>query len=52
MLSRMFRLAFKKKCCADYVANADVAFAASKYDRSIELYSAAIDLGAGNDTLF
>jgi len=48
----MFHSAFKKECCAGYVANADAALAASEYDTTIELYSAAIDIDAGTDTHF
>jgi len=51
-LKHVFYSAFKKECSAVYVTNADAARAASEYDTAIEFYSAAIDLGAGNDTLF
>ena len=44
--------AFKKDCCAVYVACADAALAASEYDRAVVLCSAAIDLDATNGTLF
>ena len=51
-MSHIFHSAFKKECCAVYVADADAALAESEYDRAIELYSVAIDLDAGTDTLF
>jgi len=51
-LRHVFYSAFKKKCSAVYVADADAALAETKYDRAIELYFAAIDLDAGTDTLF
>jgi len=52
ILSRIFHSAFKAECRTVCVANADAALAESEYDRAIELYSAAIDLDVGNDTLF
>jgi hypothetical protein len=36
----------------DLAASGDDAFAAGDYDRAIELYSAAIDLGSATDTIF
>jgi len=51
-MSHIFHSAFKTECSAVYVANADAALAESEYDRAIELYSAAIELDAGIDTLF
>jgi len=55
-----FHAAFKQECRAVYAANGDpdlvasgdVALAASNFDKSIELYSAAIDLDCATDTIF
>jgi hypothetical protein len=52
--------AFKQECRAiyaakgdlDLVASGDVALTASNFDRSIELYSAVIDLDYATDTIF
>ena len=58
--SPVFYSAFKKECIALYVASGvadlaasgDAALVATEYDRAIELYSAAIDLDYGTDTIF
>ena len=42
---------FKKECSALYVAWADDALAARKYDRAIELYSEATGLDPENDSI-
>lgn len=41
-----------RDCCALYTSNGDVAFAIKDYDRAVELYSAAIDLGSATDAIF
>ncbi|KAG2337645.1 TPR-like protein, partial [Suillus weaverae] len=44
--------AFTKECSTLCLTNGDVALAASKYDRAIDLYSAAIDLDSASDIAF
>ncbi|KAG1809948.1 uncharacterized protein HD556DRAFT_1316868 [Suillus plorans] len=43
--------AFKRQCGDRYAHDGDTAFTARDYDEAIYLYSAAIDLGAVNDTI-
>lgn len=58
--SSLHSTAFKQECRAVYAANGypdlvasgDVALAAGNFDKSIELYSAAIDLDCATDTIF
>ncbi|OJA15118.1 hypothetical protein AZE42_11465, partial [Rhizopogon vesiculosus] len=45
-------IAFKMECSELYAADGDAALAAKDYDKSIELYSVAIELNSVNDTLF
>ncbi|KAJ8592030.1 hypothetical protein M405DRAFT_813388 [Rhizopogon salebrosus TDB-379] len=45
-------IAFEQECCTLYSSNGDDALAAKDYDKSIELYSAAIDLDSTNDSIF
>jgi tetratricopeptide (TPR) repeat protein len=42
----------KQECSALCAANGDAAFAASDYNRAIDLYSAAIELDSASDTVF
>ncbi|KIK41072.1 hypothetical protein CY34DRAFT_806482 [Suillus luteus UH-Slu-Lm8-n1] len=44
--------AFKQECSALCAANGDAALAASDYDRTIELYTAAITLNSESSTFF
>jgi hypothetical protein len=56
----VFYSAFEKECrelyaangVPDLIAGGDAALASSNYDRSIELYSAEIDLDSTTDTVF
>ncbi|KAG1794835.1 uncharacterized protein HD556DRAFT_1535997 [Suillus plorans] len=43
---------FKQECSALCTANGEAAFAASDYDKAIDLYSMAIDLGSASDVFF
>ncbi|KAG1800320.1 uncharacterized protein HD556DRAFT_1439176 [Suillus plorans] len=43
---------FKQECSALCAANGDSAFAASDYDKAIDLYSMAIDLDSASDIFF
>ncbi|KAG2346794.1 hypothetical protein BDR05DRAFT_750178 [Suillus weaverae] len=44
--------AFKQECIAFCLTNGDAAIAASEYDRAIDPYSVAIDLGYTSDVVF
>ncbi|KAG1785862.1 uncharacterized protein HD556DRAFT_1450301 [Suillus plorans] len=46
------RIHFKQQCSALCAANGDAAFAASDYDKAIDLYSVAIDLDSASDIFF
>ncbi|OJA07672.1 hypothetical protein AZE42_01856 [Rhizopogon vesiculosus] len=45
-------IAFKMECSELYAADGDAALAAKDYDKSIELYSVAIELDSIDDNLF
>ncbi|KAJ8586318.1 hypothetical protein M405DRAFT_361538, partial [Rhizopogon salebrosus TDB-379] len=45
-------IAFEKDCGALYTSKGDEALAAKDYEDSIELYSAAIELGSANGSIF
>ncbi|KAG1836501.1 hypothetical protein DFJ58DRAFT_669622, partial [Suillus subalutaceus] len=47
-----FHSPFKQEYGALYLANGDDAFAASDYNRAIDLYSVAIELDSASDTVF
>ncbi|OAX35524.1 WD40 repeat-like protein [Rhizopogon vinicolor AM-OR11-026] len=49
---RDWSIAFKMECSELYAADGDVALAAKDYDKSIELYSVAVELNSVDDTLF
>jgi tetratricopeptide (TPR) repeat protein len=44
--------AFEQECQALYISNGDAFLVAKDYDKSIELYSAAIELNPTHDTIF
>jgi tetratricopeptide (TPR) repeat protein len=44
--------AFTEECAALFLINGDAAFAASNYDKAIDLYSAAIELNSASDVVF
>ncbi|KAG2337664.1 hypothetical protein BDR05DRAFT_894853 [Suillus weaverae] len=50
--SPTFHSAFTEECSTLCLTNGDAALAASKYDRAIDLYSAAIDLDSASDVVF
>jgi len=43
---------FKQECSALCAVNGDAALTVSDYDRAIELYSVAIDLGSASDVVY
>ncbi|OAX35521.1 hypothetical protein K503DRAFT_364265 [Rhizopogon vinicolor AM-OR11-026] len=49
---RDWTIAFKMECSERYATDGDAALAEKDYDKSIELYSVAIELDSVDDTLF